>query len=84
MIRIFRLTNEPGGMGLSCTSAGLSLAGVPLLQETEAGFVPRSGPEIVALIKAAYGADDEPAGLLSGLGLIAQALNRGESTAYRL
>jgi len=38
----------------------------------------------VALIKAAYGADDELAGLLSSLGLIAQALNRGESTAYRL
>jgi hypothetical protein len=30
VVRVFRLTNEPGGLGLSCTSAGVSLAGVGL------------------------------------------------------
>ncbi len=65
-------------MGLSCTRAGLSLAGVPLLQKTETGFVPRSAPEIASLIKAAYGANDEPTRLHSSLGVIAEALNRGD------
>ena len=32
---IYRLTNEPGGLGLSCTATGLSLAGTPLLREVE-------------------------------------------------
>jgi hypothetical protein len=65
-------------MGLSCTSAGLSLAGVPLLRKTEAGFVPRSAAEIAALVKAAYGAGDGPVRLQSRLGAIAEALNRGD------
>lgn len=78
MIRTFRLTNKPGGMGLSCTSAGLSLAGVPLLQKTEAGFVPRSTREVASLIKAAYGLHDEPPRLHSRLAAIAEALNRGD------
>lgn len=78
MIRTFRLTNEPGGLGLSCTPAGLSLAGVSLLQKTEAGFAPRSAPEIASLLKAAYGAEVEPTRLQSGLGAIAHALNGGD------
>jgi hypothetical protein len=76
MIRAYRLTNEPGGLGLSCTSAGLSLAGVPLLRRTKAGFLPRPAAEIAGLMKAAYGAD--PTELRSSLGAIAQALNRGK------
>ena len=40
-VRMFRLTNEPGGLGLSCTPDGLSLAGVPLLRKMQAGFAPR-------------------------------------------
>jgi hypothetical protein len=75
MIRMFRLTNEPGGLGLSCTSAGLSLAGVPLLHKTKTGFAPRSAPEIATLIQAAYGAD--PTELQPSLDVIARALNRG-------
>ncbi len=39
-VRMFRLTNEPGGLGLSCTPEGVSLAGVPLLRKTQAGFAP--------------------------------------------
>jgi hypothetical protein len=78
MIRAFRLTNEPGGLGLSCTSAGLSLAAVSLLRKTGAGFAPRSAPEIVSLLKAAYGAQVEPRRLQSSLGAIAEALNGGD------
>ena len=44
-VRMFRLTNAPGGLGLSCTPTGVSLAGVPLLRQTQAGFVPRPGSE---------------------------------------
>ena len=32
VVRVFRLTNERGELGLSCTPAGVSLAGVPLLR----------------------------------------------------
>jgi hypothetical protein len=80
MIRTFRLTNESGGLGLSCTSDGLSLAGVPLLQRTEAGFAPRPAPEIVSLMQAAYGADSVPTRLQPSLDGIAEALNRGDLT----
>ncbi|HMK90037.1 MAG TPA: hypothetical protein VK446_10460 [Methylocystis sp.] len=74
MIRSYRLTNEPGGLGLSCVAAGVSLAGVPLLRKTDAGFAPRPMREIAALIDAAYGAD--PTRLHSSLTVIAEALNR--------
>lgn len=75
MFRTFRLTNEPGGLGLSCTQTGLALAGVPLLLKTKAGFVPCPSREIDALIRAAYGSD--PTRLHSSLSVIAQALNSG-------
>jgi hypothetical protein len=78
VVRIFRLTNEPGGLGLSCTSAGVSLAGVPLLHSTRARFVPRPAAEIATLLKAAYGADGDPGRLHSRLGAIAKALNSGD------
>jgi hypothetical protein len=75
-VRVFRLTDEAGGLGLSCTPAGVSLAGVPLLRRSHAGFVPRPGSEIASLLRAAYGQDSPP--LQSRLGAIAQALNRGD------
>jgi hypothetical protein len=75
-IRMFRLTNEPGGLGLSCTPAGVSLAGVPLLRRSHAGFVPRPASEITSLLKAAYG--ENPTALPSRLGVTAQALNDGD------
>ena len=53
VVRIFRLTNEPGRLGLSCTPAGVSLAGVPLFRSTQAGFVPRPTSEIATLLNAA-------------------------------
>jgi hypothetical protein len=79
VVRMFRLTNEPGGLGLSCTFAGVSLAGVPLLRRTRAGFVPRPTCEITSLLRAAYGED--PTWLQSRLAAIAQALNSRDFTA---
>lgn len=79
IIRAFRLTNEPGGLGLSCTPAGISLAGVPLLRSTAAGLVPRPPAEIRLLLKVAFG--DDRTELQSRLGAIAQALNRGDFAA---
>lgn len=78
VVRVFRLTNEPDGLGLSCTPAGVSLAGVPLLRRTRVGFVPRPACEIAALLKAAYGADRDPSWFHARLGAIAQALNGGD------
>jgi len=76
-VRIFRLTNEPGGLGLSCTPEGVSLAGVPLVCKTRTGFVARPAAEISSLLKTAYG--DRPVALPSRLesrlGAITQALN---------
>jgi hypothetical protein len=72
---MFRLTNEPGGLSLSCSPEGLFLAGVPLLRRTQAGFESRPAPEIAALMKAAYGPDGDPVLLQSSLGSIARALN---------
>jgi len=57
VVRTFRLTNEPGGLGLSCTPAGVSLAGVPLLRGAQAEFVPRPASEVALLLKAAFGKD---------------------------
>ena len=78
MIRTFRLTNEPGGLGLSCTATGLSLAGVLLLRKAEIGFAPRPAGAGSFLIKAAYGADPGPVRLQPSLHAIADALNRGD------
>ena len=75
MIRTFRLTNEAGGLGLSCDPAGLALAGVPLVAKTAAGFKPRPASEIATLLKAAYGAKGGSILLQSRLEAIAQALN---------
>jgi len=41
VMRTYRLTNESQGLGLSCTAAGLSFAGTPLLRRTDRGFAPR-------------------------------------------
>lgn len=76
--RNFRLTNEPGALGLSCTETGLSLAGVPLVQKSDTGFVPRPTGEIEALLAAAYGAELAAAELLPAFDAIARALDRGD------
>ena len=73
-MRTYRLTNEPGGLGLSCTAAGLSFAGTPLLRRTEAGVAPRPAAEIASLMKAAVGADGDATRLESSLQAIARAV----------
>lgn len=76
--RRYRLTNEPGGLGLSCTSTGVSFAGVPLLCKVGAGFAPRPMTEIKSLVHAACGETMDAVALSRSLGLIAHALNRGD------
>ena len=76
--RRFALCDGPDGLGLSCTPAGASLAGAPLLRMTPGEFVPRPDFEIASLLKAAYGADGDGSLLHSRLGAIAQALNNGD------
>jgi len=76
--RSFRLTNEPGGLGLSCTESGLSLAGVPLLRKSATGFAPRPATVIETLIRAAYGEQIQATDLLPGIDVVARALNRGD------
>ena len=76
--RRFQLSNDAGTLGLSCTSAGLSLAGAPFLQKTAAGFSPRPAGELTALIKAAYGPDTDFSRLGDGLAVVAEALNHGD------
>jgi hypothetical protein len=75
-VRMFRLSNDPGERGLSCTPDGVALAGVPLIRKTLAGFAPRPADEISLLLKAAYG--DRPMALPSRLHVIAKALNKGD------
>jgi hypothetical protein len=73
--RTFRLADDFGNSGLKCTSAGVSLAGVPLLLKTSDGFEPRSAEAIDALMKSAYGQDGDVGDLSAGLAVIAKALN---------
>ena len=68
--------DRDGGLGLSCTAAGLSLAGVPLLRKGGAGFAPRTPDEVETLLQAAYG--DTARLSSSALDSIADALNRGD------
>jgi hypothetical protein len=73
-----RLDVETGSRGLCCTSKGVSLAGVALLCETRAGWVPRAADEIRVLMKVAYGHEGAPAALTPGLDVIAKALNNND------
>ncbi len=77
--RTFGLSDEPGTLGLSCSQKGLALAGVPLLRLAEHGFVPRSAEEIARLLSAAYDIDAALTSVSAGLGIVANALNRGDT-----
>lgn len=77
-MRVYRLTNESEGLGLSCTAAGLSIAATPLVRTTESGFAPRRAAEVASLLKTAFGADADTTRLESSLPTIARALNGGE------
>jgi hypothetical protein len=71
-------TSEGGPLGLSCTSLGLSLAGVPLLLKTGSKFTPRPRNELAELIRCAQLQKIDLRTLMSGLGVAANALNRGD------
>jgi hypothetical protein len=74
----YRLSDEPRQFGLSCSDRGLTLAGVPLLTRTEAGFRPRPVWEVDRLLGRAYRTNVDLDGLMGGLGAVARALNDGE------
>ncbi|MDZ5647792.1 hypothetical protein [Nitrospirillum sp. BR 11828] len=76
--RRYRLSNGPGGLGISCTAEGLALAGVPLLAKGVGGFHVRSAAEVETLLKRAYAGAEPGAAVLPGLTKIADALNRGD------
>ncbi|MBB6250464.1 hypothetical protein [Nitrospirillum iridis] len=74
--RRYRLSNGPGGLGVSCTAEGLALAGVPLLAKAPGGFQARPAAEVALLLKRT---GIEPrAAVPPGLAKIADALNRGD------
>jgi hypothetical protein len=55
------------------------LAGVPLLRLTEGSFAPRSPAEIARLLSAAYDIDADTTSVMAGLGVVANALNGGDT-----
>ncbi|ASG20798.1 hypothetical protein [Nitrospirillum viridazoti] len=76
--RRYRLSNGPGGLGVSCTAEGLALAGVPLLAKGAGGFQARPVAEVSVLLKRAYAGIGPHAAVLPSLVKIADALNRGD------
>jgi hypothetical protein len=72
----FGLSDRGTRTGLTCTETGLSLGRAPLLRLTSSGFAPRPLGELSALLKCAYGHDTRLDNLLSGLDVVADALNR--------
>jgi hypothetical protein len=77
--RTFRLSNKAGDFGLACQlDTGLSLAGVQLLRRTPSGFSPRPLADLGPLMKGAYAEAADPERLVRGLGVVADALNRGD------
>ena len=76
----FRLSDKPGDFGLNCDSAGLALAGVPLLRRDKAGFTPRAPSEIHWLTTSAYGHTLATGPMENGLAAVARALNAGETS----
>ena len=77
LLRQYRLSARTN-VGLSCSRAGVFLAGVPLLRQTEMGFAPRRTDELDALMKAAYGGELAAGALTPGLNAVANALNRDD------
>jgi hypothetical protein len=76
--KVFKLSNYSGSLGLSCDECGLELAGVPLLNKTNQGFIARPPNEIEHLIASAYGADTYNDLTMTRLQAVARALNAGD------
>ena len=71
---------EPPGhpQGASCDAEGPALGPIRLLAKTAAGFAPRPVTELNEALGNAFGRPVDAAGLLSGLGAVARALNEGD------
>ncbi|HEY2708498.1 MAG TPA: hypothetical protein VGI95_10630 [Caulobacteraceae bacterium] len=74
----FTLDRRLGKTGLTCEQAGITLAGVALLRQTDRGLAPRPASEIERLTKAAYGVAQDADALDRGLRVAASALNEGD------
>ncbi len=77
--RVFKLSNFPGSLGLSCSEEGLQLAGVPLLNHSEQGFTSRPAQEVERLLVSVYGPGAFSEVAVKRLEAIAHALNAGET-----
>jgi hypothetical protein len=76
--RMFKLANDASGLGLACTSDGLTLAGVPLLRNRTGQLEARPWPEVRHLMGQAYSVELEDTSLCRGLQVVAAALNTGD------
>lgn len=72
---IWRLDEEDGGVGLSCSNAGLFLGTTPLLHLHPDGFVPRPQAELERLLSRGFGSGVVLDRVMPGLGGVASALN---------
>jgi len=79
-IRVVRLASNPHEDGLWCTAQGLSLAGQPLVTETEKGFEPRPLSELEATLRNVYGQNIRVRArdYLAGLNSVAKALSKSD------
>jgi hypothetical protein len=83
--RWFRVSDQPKSRGLACNDNGVSLAGIPLLRQTAAGFEPWPAAVLRPLIAAAYGiSDPNVAPLMGRLEAVARALNDQDGVRTRI
>lgn len=76
---MFKLAGNPGGGdGLYCGPEGLFLGPSAVIAKDDGSYRVRSDAEVTALLVAAYGPEQETAGLLHRLGLIRDALQRDD------
>ncbi|WP_148294091.1 hypothetical protein [Azospirillum sp. B4] len=83
--RWFTVSTQPSARGLSCNDNGVSLAAIPLLRHTAAGFEPQPAAVLRSVITAAYGVSaPDVAPLTSRLRAVARALNDQDGARARI
>ncbi|MBV8736710.1 MAG: hypothetical protein JO007_05525 [Alphaproteobacteria bacterium] len=76
--RLWKLSSGgAGGLGLSCTEAGLFLGGTALVERRELGYEPRPAAELERLLARAYGGELTLDRVLPGCQVVAAALEQG-------
>jgi hypothetical protein len=76
---MFKLHQEPNGLGLRCDKEGLFLAGVPLLERDRVGrFQPRSQNAIKKILNNAYNVQSDWASRVRSADVVAKALNNDD------